>query len=117
MGVAALPPPPSPALAARTALEMENERLHERIAELRRLSAELMCSAGEVALSETDTLEDATFLHALDAAVVGTGARVVDWMKQALQEDVLVLRNLDAERRRLDEESRRERKMRVALTR
>jgi len=125
--IAALPPPPSPVSNARAALEAENERLRGNVSELRERYAELQSSltspsggdAGPLPpiIDDEDSRTSERSSDAFSTAVAGTGARVVEWMKQALQEDVIVLRSLQSEKQHLDDEFSKERRLRAALAR
>jgi hypothetical protein len=102
----------SPVRAALVALDSENERLRKKLRDLR-------TQCNEVAPPMTTTLPSPkpNFGDSFDVAVAGTGARVVDQMKQALHDDVALLRSLHQVKQELDKERRRERRMHAALER
>lgn len=101
-------PPPSPARAVLLTLEAENRRLHRRVKELRGL-VEKLAPPGRAGGSDD--------VDGFAAAVAGTGARVIDQMKQALHEDTELLRSLHARKWELDQRCRHERRLHAALHR
>lgn len=101
--------PQSPVQAALFALDSENERLRQKVFELRG-QVEAAALSGAVGPQPGHNTS-------FDSAVAGTGARVVDQMKQALHDDVALLRSLHQVKQELDKERRRERKTHAALER
>mmetsp|Transcript_32733 Transcript_32733/g.60131 ORF Transcript_32733/g.60131 Transcript_32733/m.60131 type:complete len:455 (-) Transcript_32733:48-1412(-) len=109
-------PPAAPAAAHATlaALEAENGRLRQRVETLRSLASRAPSGTAALALAVPDQLH---CTGGFDAAVAGTGARVVGQMKQALHDDVLLMRSLHSAKKELESERRRERRMRASLQR
>jgi len=106
----ASPRPQAPVQAALASLHAENERLRQKVTDLR---GDLDAAAHARAAPQSH----ANPSHSFDAAVAGTGARVVEQMKQALREDVGLLRNLHQVKQELDRERRAERRTHAALER
>eukprot|EP00929_Paragymnodinium_shiwhaense_P070223 TRINITY_DN35558_c0_g1_i1.p1 TRINITY_DN35558_c0_g1~~TRINITY_DN35558_c0_g1_i1.p1 ORF type:complete len:568 (-),score=185.16 TRINITY_DN35558_c0_g1_i1:54-1757(-) len=129
----ASPSPPSPQCksAGRAALEAENERLRERIVELQAVASRLQaaaavepglcCVQGAGAAAEETHNPAAMPLPAacnsFESAVAATGARVLEQLKEALREDVALLRKLQIEKRDVEQEWQKERRLRAAMMR
>lgn len=102
----------SPVQATLEALDLDNKRLRQKIQQLRG-EVEAAAPGGSTMTTRSPLPGQGSF----DAAVAGTGARVVDQMKRALHDDVALLRNLHQVKQELDRERRRERRARANLER
>lgn len=102
--------PASPVQSALTALVSENDRLRRKVLDLRGEVEAAKIAPGLMIMQHSHNTS-------FDSAVAGTGARVVDQMKQALHDDVALLRSLHQVKQELDKERRRERRTRAALER
>lgn len=104
--------PASPVRVALSVLEEENVRLRDRISGMRGL-LNRMTPGAERAAGDVNEKIYASF----QGAVMGTGARVMDHMRQSLQDDVGFLRRLHASKQSVDEDFRQERRLRASLER
>lgn len=94
--------------AALATLHSENDRLRQKVDDMRKAIESRPCNVQEDVHSD-----DRSF----DAAVAGTGARVVHQMKQSLHDRINELRTLHHKKQELDRERRRERRLRADLER